>query len=658
MRRVLWRLSLLGVLAARPSVLMAQAVEAQNAQLTASPSQEQQKKAAVTQLSPVVVTATRTETPLQETTSAVTVVGEQEIQHRQAETMAEVLRTVPGVDVVQSGSRGTTTNVFIRGAESDQTLLLLDGVEVNSVTLGAADLSNLTSENIDRVEIVRGGGGTLYGSQAIGGVINILSKKGEGAPTASLSSEGGNGATHREVLSFSGAQGIVGFSGAVANIDTDGFRAFNDGYRNFSTNTRVDVDLLPQGVVRGFFRYGDAKVGLFNNKNFLSVPDLNARQLENFVLAKGEWEHTIGDAFNYRVAGAYVRDNQRFFDEPDRFDPFGSGISRIPVELRTAEVQGNYLWRDLSITTGGFEFKDRSADVRANFGGFRSEYKKSRNNFAYYLQERLRLLDERLFVTAGFRVDDNEDFGAQVTPAWSIAYLIPRTGTKLKGGYAEGFRAPNFNELFYPNFGNPNLGPERSSEWDVGIEQNVSDPRFTLEVNYFNRRVKGLIEGVLVDPTNFIFQAQNLGRVDVQGVEVIPLFRVSPSLTASGYFTFLDFDTKDGHLLRRPTRHGAVQLNYQTPLLRRWDGLLNLNLSIKVVGDRDDVDPRLGAVRSNPMFARTDIAVSYAFPVRNALMSRLTIYGKIENLFDRHYQEVLGFRSPPLNYLAGIRMTF
>jgi vitamin B12 transporter len=637
---------------------MAQAVEAQNAQLTASPSQEQQKKAAVTQLSPVVVTATRTETPLQETTSAVTVVGEQEIQHRQAETMAEVLRTVPGVDVVQSGSRGTTTNVFIRGAESDQTLLLLDGVEVNSVTLGAADLSNLTSENIDRVEIVRGGGGTLYGSQAIGGVINILSKKGEGAPTASLSSEGGNGATHREVLSFSGAQGIVGFSGAVANIDTDGFRAFNDGYRNFSTNTRVDVDLLPQGVVRGFFRYGDAKVGLFNNKNFLSVPDLNARQLENFVLAKGEWEHTIGDAFNYRVAGAYVRDNQRFFDEPDRFDPFGSGISRIPVELRTAEVQGNYLWRDLSITTGGFEFKDRSADVRANFGGFRSEYKKSRNNFAYYLQERLRLLDERLFVTAGFRVDDNEDFGAQVTPAWSIAYLIPRTGTKLKGGYAEGFRAPNFNELFYPNFGNPNLGPERSSEWDVGIEQNVSDPRFTLEVNYFNRRVKGLIEGVLVDPTNFIFQAQNLGRVDVQGVEVIPLFRVSPSLTASGYFTFLDFDTKDGHLLRRPTRHGAVQLNYQTPLLRRWDGLLNLNLSIKVVGDRDDVDPRLGAVRSNPMFARTDIAVSYAFPVRNALMSRLTIYGKIENLFDRHYQEVLGFRSPPLNYLAGIRMTF
>ncbi|HXG17473.1 MAG TPA: TonB-dependent receptor plug domain-containing protein, partial [Methylomirabilota bacterium] len=344
MRRVWWCLSLLGVLSARPSVLLAQAVEAQNAQPTASPSQEQQKKALVTQLSPVVVTATRTETPLQETTSAVTMVGEQEIQHSQAETVAEILRTVPGVDIVQSGSRGTTTTVFIRGAESDQTLLLLDGVEVNSVTLGAADLSNLTTENIDRIEIVRGGGGTLYGSQAIGGVINILSKKGEGAPTASLSSEGGNGATHREVLSFSGAQGIVGFSGAVANIDTNGFRAFNDGYRNFSTNTRIDVDLLPQGVLRGFFRYGDAKVGLFNNKNFLSVPDLNARQLENFVLAKGEWEHTIGDAFNYRVAGAYVRDNQRFFDEPDRFDPFGSGISRIPVELKTAEAQGNYSW--------------------------------------------------------------------------------------------------------------------------------------------------------------------------------------------------------------------------------------------------------------------------------------------------------------------------
>src|SRR5207247_3461503 len=136
------------------------------------------------------------------------------------------------------------------------------------------------------------------------------------------------------------------------------------------------------------------------------------------VLLKGEWEHTLGDNFTYRFAGSYVKDNQRFFDEPDRFDPFGVGISRIPVEIKTGEFQGNYYWRTLSVTTVGFEFEERSANVQSNFGGFRSSFAKSRANFAYYLQEHLRLLNERLFLVGGFRVDDNEDFGTQVTPAW------------------------------------------------------------------------------------------------------------------------------------------------------------------------------------------------------------------------------------------------
>lgn len=646
-----------GVLSFPTASLRSQEMQDSNEQPPSSPSDLPQQSP-VSQMQPVVVTATRTETLLQETAASITLVGEDDIQRQQASSVADALRIVPGLDFTQNGSRGTTTNILIRGAESDQTLVLIDGVEVNSVTLGAFDFSNLTTENIDRIEVLRGGGGTLYGSQAVGGVINVLTKKGEGAPTVSLSSEGGNGATHRETLSVSGSQGIIGFSGALANIDTDGFRSFNDGHRNFAANARIDADLLPQGSLRGFLRYGDAKTGLFNNKNFLGLPDPNARQLESSVLMKGEWEQTVGTSFNYRIAGAYVKNNQRFFDEPDQFDPFGSGISRIPVELKMGEVQANYSWRDVSITTAGFEFKDRSADVRSNFGGFRSNFNKGRNNFAYYLQERLRLLNERLFVTAGFRVDDNEDFGTHVTPSWSIAYLIPQTGTKLKVGFAEGFRAPNFNELFFPGFGNPNLGPETSSEWNVGFEQSAWNSRVSLEAVYFSRRVKGLIEGVLVDPDNFIFLAQNKGRADVQGVEIIPVLRLSPDFTASGYFTFLDFDTVDERLLRRPRTHGAVQLNYQAPLLPGGDDLLNVYLSVKVIGDRDDIDPRQGRPGTNPMFARTDVAVSYLFPSLGEAFPRMTIYGKIENLFDRNYQEVLGFRSPPLNYLVGIRATF
>jgi vitamin B12 transporter len=611
----------------------------------------------VSQLEPVVVTATRSETPLKEVATSVTVITEEEIRQQRAEMVAEVLRTVPSLDVAQSGSRGTATSVFIRGAESDQTLVLIDGVEVNSVTLGSFDFSTLTTDNISRIEILRGGGGTLYGSQAVGGVINIITKKGEGAPTASVSAEGGNGSTHREALSFSGSRGMVGFSGAVAYIDTEGFRPFNDGYRNFSTNLRLDVTPIPQGALRGFFRYTSAEIGLFNNKNYLGVPDPNAHQLDDFVLIKGEWEHAPLNSFTYRVAGAYVKDNQRFFDEPDQFDPQNFTVSRIPVELKTGEFQGNYSWRDLSLTTFGFEFEEKSADVRSNSNFGPSAFNKSRSNFAYYLQERLRLLNERLFLTAGFRVDDNQDFGTEVTPAWSLAYLIPQTGTKLKGGYFAGFRAPNFNELFFPDFGNPNLSAELSSEWDVGFEQNLWGQRFSLETVYFSRRVKGLIEGALVSLDPFKFEAQNLGRVDVQGVEVIPVLRLLPGLTLSGSFTFLDFNTKDGRLLRRPTEQGTVRVTYQRPVLSGADDLLTFNLNLDVIGDRDDVDPLRG-FRTNPMYATTDVAVSYSFPTNFLSFSRLTVYSKIGNLFDRSYQEVLGFKSPPLNYLAGLRVTF
>jgi len=212
------------------------------------------------ELGTIVVTATRTETPLEEVSTSMTVVTEEEIRQQQAETVAEALRMVPGLDVRQNGSRGNTTSVFIRGAEPDQTLVLIDGVEVNSVTLGRFNFADLTTDNIERIEILRGSGGTLYGSQAIGGVINIITRKGTGKPTVSVSAEGGNGSTHREVATFSGALGKVGFSGSAAYIETDGFRPVNDDYRNFTASLRTDIDPIETGTLRGFFRYSDTEI--------------------------------------------------------------------------------------------------------------------------------------------------------------------------------------------------------------------------------------------------------------------------------------------------------------------------------------------------------------------------------------------------------------
>ncbi len=172
-------------------------------------------------LPPVVVTATRTETPQQDVTTSISVITTKDIEAQHAETVLEALRNVPGVDVVQSGSRGTTTSIFIRGSNSDQVLVLIDGVEVNSTTLGAFNFAHLTTDNIDRIEVLRGAGCTLYGSQAIGGVINIITKKGQGPMELSTSAEGGNWSTHREGLALSGGADKLGYSLSVSRLGTN-----------------------------------------------------------------------------------------------------------------------------------------------------------------------------------------------------------------------------------------------------------------------------------------------------------------------------------------------------------------------------------------------------------------------------------------------------
>src|SRR5712692_2085108 len=192
----------------------------------------------VQKLPPLVAISTRVETPQEDVTTSVTVIDEKEIKRQHAETVLDALRNVPGVDVVQSGSRGNITSVFIRGSNSNQVLVLVDGMEVNSATIGLFDFAHLLTDNVEKIEILRGAGGALYGSKAVGGVINIITKKGAGPLQATLSAQGGNGATHREVLGLSGSSGALSYSLSSSYIGTDGFRV-NDDYRNGAISARL-----------------------------------------------------------------------------------------------------------------------------------------------------------------------------------------------------------------------------------------------------------------------------------------------------------------------------------------------------------------------------------------------------------------------------------
>ncbi len=621
-------------------------------------------------LATIVVTATRTATRLDETTTAVTVIDRAEIEQRHAENVVELLRDVPGVDVVQNGSRGTNTELFLRGADADQTLILIDGVEVNSVTLGSFDFSSLTTDNVERIEVLRGGGGTMYGSQAIGGVINIITRAGSGAPHGSVLGEGGNGSTGHGAVSSAGQVGRLRYSVAGAYLDTQGFHAHNDDYRNGTASLRLDYDVTEHATARLFFRYTNADVGLINSNNFLTAPDPNARQSDELYLIKGEWEQELIPDLELRVAGSFAHADEHFDDPPDTAETSDTR-STITSGIATGEIQLNQYWKQLAITTAGIEIEERLANIHSLTVDpaftFNDHFDESRRNVAGYFQEQLRLLDGALLGVGGVRVDGNQEFGTEVSPSGSVSYALPISSLqlalpiselRLKGGYAEGFRAPTFNELFFPNFGNPDLDAETSREYNVGLVGTTWQRRAMTELALFDRVTHNLIEGQ--PQPDGSFEAENVGTVHVRGVEITPRVLVwrDPDVTfAASYARLFRVDTPP--LLRRPKHRGAVTVNIAGRDLLRPRTRYDVNVNLNVVGDRQDVNPAAGfAFDENPAYTKVDLAVSYTFEDVLPRDGALTLFAKIENLLDARYDEALGFRAPPTNFLAGVRAGF
>ncbi len=595
---------------------------------TGAPAAEPKKEET---LDPVVVTATRTETPLRDVTTSITVITEEEIRAQQAETVLDALRDVPGLDVVQSGSRGSTTSVFIRGSNSNQVLVLIDGMEVNSGTAGSFNFAHLLTDNVERIEVLRGAGGTLYGSKAVGGVINILTKRGEGTPKLSLSSEGGNGATHRQALDLAGGTSRWNYSVAGNFLQSDGFHGDNDDYQNVSTSTRVGYQVMDHASLSGTFWMAETTLGLFNSNVSRTAPDPNDRQEDQFLTTSLQWKHELNPNWDYRLGMGLTHSDNKNIKKIDTVDTTNS-VSSIRNRIMSPEFQINYT-SDLTDVTFGVDWDI----LEAQFSGTRRE----QNNQALYLQNRMRLLDENLILVGGVRWDNNEDFGKEWSPSASAAYLIRKTGTKLKWNYAESFRAPTFNDLFFPGFSNPDLSPEKAWEIDFGVEQRLWKDRLGLEVIYFHREVDDLI----------VFKGsrpENIGQTIFDGVELSAVLRLPWGLSWKGNYTFLNVSDR---ITRRPKHKGNLTLNYK-------NGPLNVNLNTHITGSRLDVDAVTFKTINKGGYTRFDLASSYMLPWKSPWVNGLSLYGKIENLFDKEYEEADGFRARPLNFLFGIRGSF
>jgi vitamin B12 transporter len=590
-----------------------------------------------------VVTATRDEIPLEQIGASVTIVPEETFEAQQYRTVEEALRAVPGVDVQRSGSLGKVTTVRIRGANAAQIQVLVDGVRVKSTTSGDFDFADLPLDDVQRIEVVRGPQSTIYGADAIGGVINVITRRGRGKPTAWLDFEAGNYETFRERAGVSGELGPWNFSLGASRLDFGG-QFDNDEHDLTSANARVGYALPNSGEVALIARASDARRGV----PFLTVfPDFSRsrEQDDTFVLGSLEWTQPWVAWYEHALRLSAIRSALTFRDPESAFEQ----RSDIETERREVDWLHKFHFGKVDTLTVGLEYRNEDGTSKGTFSA-------TTDTFSVFAQDELRLFD-RLFLTGGVRYDHNSAFGDATTGRAALSYVVRGSDTRLKASWAEGFRAPTFNELFFPEtfppcpaFGNPDLRPERSESYDAGVEQHLWDRRIRLAATYFRNDFDNLIQTTLVDPVNFCFRAENVGRARTQGVETEASVAPIDTLLLALAYTYTDTeDRTTGDPLRRfPPNRWA--------LTATWEALPGLTLAAELLILSSQFEG--SGVPRNEGYTVVNAAASYRVPWRWGPLSEVLLHLKITNLLNEDYAEVRGFPALGTHVVAGVRATF
>jgi vitamin B12 transporter len=624
----------------------------------------------------VVVSATKTEIPVKQVTSAVEVITGEQMQQRHLKTVVEALRLSQGLSVFQSGGPGTLVDVRMRGGTPEQTLVLIDGAIINSATLGTYDFANMTTDNIKRIEILRGSQSMLWGSDAMGGVINITTKRGRDTPNISAFSEYGSFNTIREGANLSGKKGPVDFSGSISRWDTTSFSAINyrrsaterDGYHNWQGSVRLGVELPKEGRLEFNFRWINGITNLdgfaTNFVTFQSEPAdiLGAKTQDTQYVFTGSYTQPITSWWSHKLTMARATDNlvttsgtvERNVVTGVVDSPFPLN-SEIDTTSNRIEWQHNFQVAKPLLLTAGYQFREQLGENRDLLTNTTTIPTKIVSSHAGFAEAQLNLWD-RVFGTAGIRQDEYNVFESATTYRVTGGYLHKESGTKLRGSYATGFRAPTINQLFFPDFGNPNLKPEKSQGMDVAVDQSLLDDRIVLSAGYFWTRYRDLILSVF-DPvscgfTLFGFCAQNIGLSRAKGLEASAKFKLVrdqlwiKSLDLQFQYTYTHTDNltnMNTRLPKWPLNQWSTILSYQ-PI----EGL-RANLEGRFVGQRYNDVPNNQSISS---FNVWNFSATYE------VSKNILVYTRVDNLFNEKYEEVLFFGTPIRSVFGGVRMNF
>lgn len=578
----------------------------------------------------MVVTATRTEQDIDQVPSTVYVVDKKEIKEKQVWSLDDALRFVPGVSVRSNGNFAGPTSLTMRGGGDEQVRLMLDGVRLaDPITpSGAFNLSMFDLGSVDSIEVVQGPQSTLYGSDAMSGAINIITRRGRGKPSAWAWAEGGSYDTLRGQVGFQGQEKKFNFFVSGSGITTNGISTAKDQpekdpYRSYQFNTRLGYDLPAGGEVYliGYFHRADADYDAFWSSPADSQDHVRNTAWTGIAGLRQNltpwWDHDL------KVSRGH---NQRDY----------SDNSTYKSHLTSAQWQHNLHYGEISTTSLGVDWEQEEGEYDSPLYSDRMG-SRTADLWGVFLQEQLTPLPG-LVLIGGVRQDQHQEFGGKHTWKLGAAYLLAATGTRFKANYGTGFKAPTIYQL-YSKFGNQSLQPEESRGWDVGLEQYLWAKKIKVGLTYFNMDTDQLI---LWDYDAWKYK--NISQASSHGLEFSAKAHLTSWLALEGSYTYTHSESESsGNELAYVPKHKATLGLRLAPL----DGLV-----VRVFGlytgrryaDEENTEEVDG-------YTVWNLAASYR------LSKRVQIMGKVVNLFDEDYEEIQGYGTMGLSGFLGVRVS-
>jgi vitamin B12 transporter len=621
------------------------------------------------ELSDVVVTATKTSTPAYELASSFSIIDSAQIKNSHKTSIYQLLQTQTGVSISQQGAPGAFTQVYLRGADPSQTQVLIDGASMNMANdpSNTYDFADLPTDNIEKIEIIRGPQSTLYGSNALAGVINIITKKGNGKPKFFLSTEGGSYNTYKGALGFSGSLEKLNYSLSLSKFKTDGFSSADekfgntekDGTENYNASARIGYDVNKNFNLNFFGRYTKANTdfdqtgGKFgDDPTYKYNLEEGVYRLEgNLKLFEGKWDQKIGVSFSRNLR------KYKFDITPNNPAESHSNYDGKRIKF---DWQNNFTLNKNNILTFGIESENELANSSYYYSShvttssplpntFESVFpEKSARTTGVYLEDQLNI-DKSFFASIGARYDHHEKFGSVLTFRIAPAYVFWSTRTKIKATYGTGFKAPSLFYLYDPAYGNPNLSPEKSKGWDAGIEQYLFGYRVTAGLTYF--------QNTFTDRFGFDnnFKTINVNKSKTKGFEFYINTKLSNALILNANYTITESeDLSPGSadenlpLLRRPKHKAVISIDYN------FTESFNAAVDAIFVGKREDKDFSTYPATRITIDSYTLLNASATYKVTGFLQ----IYGRLINILDSNYEEVYGYGTAKRSGYVGVKIGF